>query len=319
MSRANCWEGIFLKEWLNEWYSLYESVWALPLKQQSKQMDTLEDKVELLLTTWGSLDESMQELKRKVKEEAHLYQYQSKGTILFDQGQFQEACAQLKQEEHVEKDGIRCLYVGYASLYQSDLVESEAQFQYVLFLQTPALITHLAYKGLGLIAIVQHDMEKAIHYLEKAQPLAENHELMYNLGVCYFTLGNYEYATTCFRQYAYHVEDVDGLYALALALVQAGELEEARAAFLQVIENLHEQSALVAVAHFVEWIGEHELACYAYEHLMIQSGKEQRWLHGFAWNKALSGDKRAVHLLSELSHTDPEAKKSYEWIQATMK
>lgn len=309
--------GDFLKEWIDEWYSLYQAVWELPL---DNQVEVLENKTQELLMTWGSLDEALQQLKKKLKAENGPYAYQSQGTYLFDQGEFDQACLQLKQEQGEEKqEAVRCLYLGYALLYTNDFIGSEEYFRYVQFISTQPLILHLVYQGLGLVAMLQNKLELAIQYLEKAQPLAENHEVMYNLGVCYFTLENYTYAITCFRRYAYVKDDSDGLYALGLALLQTGEIEEARAAFLEVIESVEQEADLLAVAQLVEWIGEHELACYAYEHLMLLTGKTPRWLHGFAWNKALAGDKRAIHLLEELGQTDPEAKKSFEWIQATVK
>ncbi len=56
--------GDFLKEWIDEWYSLYQSVWELPL---DNQVEVLENKTQQLLMTWGSLDEALQELKKEAK------------------------------------------------------------------------------------------------------------------------------------------------------------------------------------------------------------------------------------------------------------
>lgn len=51
-----------MKEWIDEWYSLYQSVWELPL---DNQVEVLENKTQQLLMTWGSLDEALQELKKR--------------------------------------------------------------------------------------------------------------------------------------------------------------------------------------------------------------------------------------------------------------
>ncbi|WP_078391134.1 tetratricopeptide repeat protein [Shouchella patagoniensis] len=306
-----------MDEWIGKWNSLYQSVWKSPVNQSDLHINTLEQMAQQLLDTWGSMDEALQILKQRVSHLGPLYHYQTEGTRLFNEQNFHEALHYLKNELAVgELDTIRQLYIGFASLYVEELDESKACFFYTLQASNDPFIHHFAYLGLGLIEMVNQQVEKAILYMEKANCLADNPDVVYNLGICYYWIESYEYAAVCLRQYAVSCNDVDSLVIFGLALYKNNEKDEARGAWMEYAETSEDTEQLLSLAKLTEWFGEHELACYCYEQLMLIHGKTGDLLHGFAWNKALAGDARAIDLLDDLGQTDVSAKQSWLLIKS---
>ncbi|GAF14389.1 hypothetical protein JCM19046_4547 [Bacillus sp. JCM 19046] len=306
-----------MKEWMHSWHTLYDSVWQSPIGDQTQAINKLEAMTEQLLHTWGSLDESIHLLKEHVSKLGNSHAFNTSGTQLFDNQLYEEALIELNQEQGIgETENLRYLYIAYSSLYTNQMNEARHVFYTLIQATTSSAILHFTYVGLGLIEMIEREAEKAIHYLEKANCLADNIDVVYNLGVCYYWLGSYDYAVNCFHQFAVKREDADSLMALGLALYAQDRKEECRGVWLDFAEQVDTINELVRLAKITEWLGEHDLACYCYEQIMLINGKESDWLHGFAWNKALAGDDRAIELLAHLAETDKNAGKSLALIQS---
>ncbi|WP_059105141.1 hypothetical protein [Shouchella shacheensis] len=304
-----------MHQWLNEWQALYEHVWEKPYeKENSIHLETLEKMMGLMLDAWISMDEKFQTLVDRMEEEPQAVTYESAGTRLFQSERFEEAAEALASERATgQADTMRELYAGFACLYANKLERAREHFLFVLQAGRDVLLEHFAHIGLGLHAVLVHEMEAAISQFEQAKSLTDNADVVYNLGVCYYVIHAHESAAYCFAEYAKeHREDTEALYFLGLSLMKAGRFEEGRGVWLKCAESLKETEALQALAHRSEWFGEHELACYCYEQMMFIAGQTQASLHGFAWNKALLGDERAVNLLASLGETDPEAHVSWQ-------
>lgn len=309
--------GIFLHSWINEWQALYHNIWQSPTSKSIDDVIVLEQMTQQVLDVWGAMDEALHQLRQRLKETAPLFVYESEGTILFDAHQFDEALCCLKNEEaEGEKENIRLLYIAYASLYTEKFEEARSGFLYVLQVSFDPLVTHFAYLGIGIIEMVARRAEEAILFLEKANSLTDNPDVVYNLGICYYWLEAYDSAAAYFHSYTQVCDDADAFMLLGLSLYKGGMVEEARGVWLDCAEHVDSSEALLALAKLTEWYGEHELACYSYEQLMFINGKTPELLHGFAWNQALSGDSRAVDLLFELGKTSQQAYESWCMLQA---
>lgn len=306
-----------MKEWMHSWHTLYDSVWKSPIGDQTQAINKLESMTEQLLHTWGSLDESIHLLKEHLTQLGTDYTFQTAGTQLFNQHHYEEALSVLKQEQATgEAENLRYLYIGYSSLYNNQIHEAQNVFYMIIQATASPVILHFTYVALGLIEMIERDAEQAVLYLEKANCLADNIDVVYNLGVCYYWLGSFHYAVDCFHQFAVKRDDADSLMALGLALYQENRKEECRGVWLDLAEQVDNGDDLLKLAKITEWLGEHDLACYCYEQLMFINGKEPDWLHGFAWNKALAGDDRAIDMLAHLAETDKNAGKSLAYIQS---
>ncbi|SDB91161.1 CDC27 family protein [Shouchella lonarensis] len=301
-----------MHQFISQWQTLYEHARTTPIAGDHPYVKTLEHMTQQLLNLWGTMDEQLQALKHELANRRAFLAYETKGTELFAADCFEQALEQLQTEEACgEADCVRRLYVGYAALYTEKNECARDHFAYVLQVAVTPLLTHFAYFGLGLLAMVRHDWEQAIIHFERAESLTSNTDVVYNLGVCYYLLGAYESAACYFHTYVNRHEDCDVYVLWGLSLMKAGRVEEGKKVWLASAALTDSDALLARLAESAEWFGVHDLACHCYEQLMQINGETIPLLHGFAWNKALSGDEEGLLLLATLGQADAEAHRSW--------
>ncbi len=130
--------------------------------------------------------------------------------------------------------------------------------------------------------------DQAIASFERANTLTANPDVVYNLGVCHYTVNNFAIAKDYFEQsLQFFSEDGEACYLLGCCEWELGYKERALEAWMMSLQLLHTPAALQSLAFVCEWHGYHLAAIHCYQRLKKLHSSQVDWLHGLAWNYAL--------------------------------
>lgn len=298
-----------------------EKKWSLLSKsEQEEKLSYLEETAGMLLDQWIELDEKIQQLETKKDNHFLDTYYTSKGTTFFDIDMFAQAINTLKDEKPTgTEDEIRRLYLGFAYLYEDQFERAKEPFIYIVQVASHPLIKHFAYIGLGCINIRLDQIEEATVYFDKAYRLTSTDDVVYNLGICYYSINMFSLASTFFETYVKNVpEDGEAFFFLGYCYWEEQLYDEAWSAWTTAIHLLNTTEALSALAYICEWHGHHQAAIHCYERVKEKHGTSLDVLHGLAWNMALVGNTdESIQLFRQAlsqDSTNENLKKSLSWL-----
>jgi tetratricopeptide (TPR) repeat protein len=314
-----------LNDWLSSWNTIYEKIekkWALLSDiEQANQIAYLEETAGILLDKWTELDEKIHELKLDGQSMERFVSYHSKGTTYYELDMFEEAARALKKERSTgDKDYLRMLYLGFSFLFSEQLEKAKETFLYVIQVSYVPYLKHFALVGLGCVQTRQQRIDDAIVSFYSANQLTSTNDVVYNLGICYFTNEAFHIAKDYFSAYVEQVpEDGEALFYLGCCQWEAGEREAAWASWTTSIHLLDSKESLLSLAYVCEWHGFHQAAIHCYKRVLEKYVVSANVLHGLAWNYALLDDKEnALKAFREALFLDPNNDNvcfSLQWLQ----
>ncbi|WP_332693249.1 tetratricopeptide repeat protein [Halalkalibacter lacteus] len=301
-----------MKEWLSSWNTIYEKIekkWSLlSQSEQANELAYLEETAGMLLDKWTELDEKINELKIDDHSTDRVVSYHSKGTTYYELDMFAEAARTLKMESSTgEKDELRRLYLGYAFLFSEQLEKAKETFLYIIQVSYFPYLKHFALVGLGCVQTRQQRIEDAIVSFQNANQLTSTNDVVYNLGICYFTNEAFHLAKDYFASYVeQEPEDGEALFYLGCCQWETGEHDAAWSSWTTSIHLLDSKEALLSLAYVCEWHGFHQAAIHCYKRVQEKYLESVNVLHGIAWNYALLDDKEnALKAFREALFLDP--------------
>ncbi|MFC0470255.1 hypothetical protein ACFFHM_06865 [Halalkalibacter kiskunsagensis] len=301
-----------MKDWLSSWNTIYEKIekkWALLSEsEQANQLAYLEETAGMLLDKWTELDEKINDLKLFANSSDKFISYDSKGTTYYQLDMFEEAARALIIEETTgEQDELRRLYLGYALLFSEQLEKAKETFLYLIQVSYLPYLKHFAFVGLGCVQTREQRIEDAIVSFQNANQLTSTSDVVYNLGICYFSNEAFhlakEYFGKCIEQTP---EDGEALFYFGCCQWETGDRDAAWSSWTTSIHLLDSKEALMSLAYVCEWHGFHQVAVHCYKRVQEKFLESVNVLHGIAWNYALLGDKEnAYRAFREALFLDP--------------
>lgn len=291
-------------------------------EEQEDQLKYLEETAGALLDQWTELDEKINDLREHLGEST-MEPYESKGTTYYQLEMFEKAVEELEQERPSgEKDDMRRLYIGFASLFANKLTKARETFLYILQVSRRPPIRHFAFVGLGCVQTQEQRVDDAIASFHSAKELTSTTDVVYNLGICYFHDEAFALAKEYLISYCEEVpEDGEAFFYLGCCQWQLGEKDVAWASWTTSIHLLDSEEALLSLAYVCEWHGYHFVAVHCYRRIKEKHGSSTKVLHGLAWNYALMDDKEnALKYFREVLWLDPSnrnIKQSLNWLEET--
>ncbi len=316
--------GVFLNDWLTSWHAIYqdaEKKWPLMTQiDQKKYLCYLEETAGELIDQWTALDELLNHLRADQAQLHSLLHYHSLGTTYYQLEMFAQAADQLILEKATgEQEEIRYLYLGFAYLFSNQLQKAKEKYLYLIQISQNTYIKHFAFVGLGCVQTRLDCMEDAIESFESANRLTTTSDVVYNLGICYFSIEAFHLAKLYFTDYLRHIpEDGEALFLLGCCQWQEGAREAAWTSWLTSVNLLDSAYALLALAYVCEWHGHHQAAIHCYRRIQTKEHDQANILHGIAWNYALLEDKtNALTAFREALRIEPmntDIQKSLFWL-----
>ncbi|NEU31188.1 tetratricopeptide repeat protein [bacterium LRH843] len=314
-----------MNDWITSWHALYKNTktkWAhLTLDQQEHQLDFLEETAGSLIDQWAEMDELLNQLRLEKEQLQSVISYESPGTTYYELEMFDQAAETLEYEQtNGEHEEMRYLYLGFSYLFSEQLQKAKEKFLYLIHVSRNMYVRHFSFVGLGCTNTRLERICDAIEAFECANRLTTTNDVMYNLGICYFSEEAFHLAKFYFSEYVKNVpDDGEALFYLGCCQWQENEKEAAWSSWLSSVHILDSTHALLALAYVLEWHGHHRAAIHCYKRLLEKNYDLVKVLHGLAWNYALEEDKtKALTLFREALSVDPmneNIRESLLWLQ----
>nr|WP_078596887.1 tetratricopeptide repeat protein [Evansella clarkii] len=310
------WDTIYA--WLNEQgshLSEYEkSYWLAQLAEQHEKM----------LEKWSERLELLDEIKEKLVTSAP-YSFNKEnenceGISYFNLGLY-EKTLEFFSAEAKEKllSPRKNLYTGYAALYTGDGDKAKESFLNVLHQTSDPLEKHFSYLGLGLQEGQRQNTEQAVLYLEKAELLLFNPDVVYNLGICYLLMEMPDEALPYFKKTISAGDvDPDVFFWLGKCYLETGNHTEAMEVWYHAAEKFNSKELLLTLALEFEEMELFSGALYCYRKLEKQGCDPAVVYHGLAWNYGLLDEreeaKKFFRMLFEQDKRNSNGWISYLWL-----
>lgn len=143
---------------------------------------------------------------------------------------------------------------------------------------------------LGVIALQDGDMEKAVQLLQRAIKVnSKNPQFHSNLGLAFYEQGKLKEAEQCYRYaIALHNNYLDAWYNLHAVLLRASDYRPACDALTKVLSlNPNDQEARLMLAILLEYAGESELSLQAEQMLDVSQPLMRARLDAWSYFKSM--------------------------------
>ncbi|SDY88285.1 hypothetical protein SAMN05421736_10477 [Evansella caseinilytica] len=283
------------------WNSLYtwlvENHHQLTEREKSYWMEYLAEQNQKVLELWSERLELLDEVKEKLMAKAPLLfktgDENLRGIQYFHLGLYDKAIETLLQEIDASQQPTRIyLYLGYSFLYLNKGEQTNEYFLNVVHRSLDPLEKHFAFLGLGLHAGRNDKIEQAIIYLEKAESLLFNTDVVYNLGICYLLLEMPSHALSYFAKVIQSGEgDGETYYWLGKCYLDSGNRTQGMETWYQAIRQFESSELLRSLAMEFEEKEIFPCAVYCYERLKDLGDDTLPVIHGLAWNYGLMDER----------------------------
>lgn len=324
-----------VEQTLNEFETNYPNS---PLKEREKwksRFRQLKKSCDQLLESWAVIEERVAHLlnahpeligeEKALEEEFWLHESVVRqfrqGQGYFGLTMFHEAKDLFYQVVQQEPDFLLGrVYLGLTQFHANQLEESANQFHLVVKTTNQDVFVGFATHMLGCIEVKQGNDQQAIRHFRKTVSILSNHsDSWFNLGACYYRLGEYHEAIP----YFYHAlnineHDWESMYYLSNCYRHYREWGSVNFWRMACYEKTHHPQVMISIAHDYEEMGEHEKAIEWYRKLLSNPDHQCTAYHGIAWNYWAKKDAdTAVLWLKKGLSLDPKNPNllfTYAWI-----